>query len=423
MGRVYRARKRGKKNFKSVKLSSNELIINLKKWLRHNGWSSSSNVEVALFPSLGRGIIAKKAIGVGDIIAQVPLHLLITVHTVTKSVLRRLFSEITWKPQQVLSAYLIWEMHLDEDSYWFHYLKVLPVDYDSPVFSGVITGLPPFIIEQITYQRSRIKSFHCELLNSCRELICHHCNRAYIEIFTEKLFFLCWFTVNSRCVYISPSDNLKHDLLLSEPDSLALVPFLDLYNHSDRASVKAEVKDNSFRLTTNVSFSKFEQVFINYGSHNNTKLFLEYGFFIPNNSNDSFPLSLEDILSIFQSLHPERSYLSEKKRLFLESYRLTSNLQITYEGFSWTTINLINILFIEDHLLYNYNFMNDVSDIDVRNLCKTIVEVKCKEFDRLLSSQPVSTFNSKYETLNFKFVGELIKLLQNCKSIVNNYES
>uniref|UniRef100_A0A5K3EQB4 SET domain-containing protein n=1 Tax=Mesocestoides corti TaxID=53468 RepID=A0A5K3EQB4_MESCO len=132
---------------------------------------------------------------------------------------------------------------------------------------------------------------------------------------SELDFSWAWSVVNSRCVYVNLGRWAEgKDLfpLSSAPvlrfrsgcnANIAIVPFFDFFNHSPHVSVSIEVTDGILRLKTNTHYQPGEQVFINYGSHDNLFLLCEYGFCIPGEMNpcESIYPTYRNLLSITQS--------------------------------------------------------------------------------------------------------------------------
>ena len=50
-----------------------------------------------------------------------------------------------------------------------------------------------------------------------------------------------------------------------------------------------------YEIKTFDRYRKHDQVFISYGQHDNHKLFIEYGFCIPDNDNDVYEFSYGEI--------------------------------------------------------------------------------------------------------------------------------
>nr|CDS28416.1 SET (trithorax:polycomb) domain containing protein [Hymenolepis microstoma] len=125
-------------------------------------------------------------------------------------------------------------------------------------------------------------------------------------------FAWAWSAVNSRCVYVSLqacelgssiidiSVDYRVKFRSSANKNIAIVPFFDFFNHSPTVSVCIDVKDGIMYLKTDSKYRLGEQVFINYGKHDNLFLLCEYGFCIPNLGNpcDAIYPTYKDLVSI-----------------------------------------------------------------------------------------------------------------------------
>ncbi|KAF9107462.1 SET domain-containing protein 4 [Mortierella sp. AM989] len=87
-----------------------------------------------------------------------------------------------------------------------------------------------------------------------------------------------WLVVNTRCIYL---DAKKQDTA----DNIALAPMLDFLNHTHDAKTEGFfcTKTKSYKIKTLLPYKKGEQVFINYGPHDNCFILVEYGFVTPDN--------------------------------------------------------------------------------------------------------------------------------------------
>lgn len=129
-------------------------------------------------------------------------------------------------------------------------------------------------------------------------------------------FRWAWCSVNTRSVFMSRPSSC----FLSGPDTYALAPFLDLLNHRPDVQVtltfstwitfdfvsilvfhlnhihcwvyiifshqvKAGFNEQTkcYEISSVCGTPRYEQAFINYGSHDNQRLLLEYGFVAMNN--------------------------------------------------------------------------------------------------------------------------------------------
>jgi hypothetical protein len=179
---------------------------------------------------------------------------------------------------------------------------------------------------------------------------------------TMAEFAAAYFAVNSRSVFVEPAvlKNLPgHEKLravLSDEPTMCLAPFLDLINHNPVVNTRPEftTKDGelTYALYSATKFRKYEQVFINYGSHNNTKLLLEYGFIVPNNPHDFIELTLQDITNYIK-LDPELRALPipRQKFVFIKEHNLHEQLFFDLtDGMSHNLVVVLTILFVEKNI-------------------------------------------------------------------------
>ena len=80
----------------------------------------------------------------------------------------------------------------------------------------------------------------------------------------------------------------SRNFLDAESGSKSLIPFIELFNHSNPPDVRWNFftdasGDRSLRLTAERDIAKGGEVFDSYGSRNNFDLMVSYGFLIPNN--------------------------------------------------------------------------------------------------------------------------------------------
>ena len=63
-----------------------------------------------------------------------------------------------------------------------------------------------------------------------------------------------------------------------------------------------------YEIRTLVPYRPYEQVFISYGPHDNTRLLAEYGFVLPDNQHNTMPVDMGayQIFTSFTSLHSVR---------------------------------------------------------------------------------------------------------------------
>ncbi|XP_066909760.1 SET domain-containing protein 4 [Halyomorpha halys] len=388
MGRVARRRNRRKKE---IYPSYNSDLISFIHWLLSKGWKPTIKMKLKHFPDTGRGFMAMEPVFSGEIIVKMPKELVISAKTVENSRLGEIFLNQNLKVpvHLVLSAFLMYEKHLCEQSDWHRYIVLLPENYSSPLFCSDkdLENFPPFLTEKVKTMKRSVYHMFEMLLNLSEFKKCKHCNKDFHQIFSYCDFLWAWFTVNSRVVYLSPQENFVHSIPLSDVNSIALVPYLDMLNHSNHARITAKFSfDKGYELKSLVPFKKYDQVFIHYGSHDNFKLFLEYGFIIPNNINDSVHLLVTDIISAIDTSVTVNNVLSlENCQCFLK------NLYCTSEGLSWNCRALLYLLLVKDlsikAALQNV-YSGSISAYDLERIAdieKNILSKKIKDISNIVS--------------------------------------
>jgi len=294
MGRTQRKRIRKKKkincqekeveNFHEPIDSS---IVELLKWL-----GIKTQLQLFHFPQTGRGLRTQKLIRANDNLISVPLKKMIT----RAAIQHRYPSH--WSTQLMLSCFLAQDFH------WTVYHNTLPKTYDVPFYDcpqHVIEELPGFLKQKIKDQLNII----LEQYEKCKTLIPNF-----------QKFTWAWFTVNTRGVYFPDCH-----------DTLALAPFLDMFNHDANVKVDIEIQSDQYVIKSlDQHWHKHQQVFINYGPHDNTKLYVEYGFVILDHPYDCVPLTFEDLLISNKSSTPYEDL--NKKFEFLNDNRLVENLKL-----------------------------------------------------------------------------------------------
>ncbi|KAG7228413.1 hypothetical protein INR49_007585 [Caranx melampygus] len=209
---------------------------------------------------------------------------LLTTSTVLSSYLAPYIQ--SWKlrisPLLALCVFLVCERHRGEASDWLPYIDVLPVTYTCPAYftDDVMTVLPTCVRRRALEQREAVREIHSSNQDFFRSLQPVF-SEPVDEVLTYEALRWAWCSVNTRSVFMShPSNNF-----LSGQDVYALAPFLDLLNHQPDVQVKASFNDvtRCYEIRSISGTLRYQQAFINYGSHDNQRLLLEYGFVAPGN--------------------------------------------------------------------------------------------------------------------------------------------
>lgn len=401
-------------------------IVSLTTWMKAYGWKPTCHLVPACFTNTGRGLMAAQNIGIGQPLAIVPGRLVITVDSISVSPFGKYFTT-EYKTQQVLATYLMYERHKASSSFWYNYIVSLPTTMSNAAYCTA-ENLPDDLSKKILDHQNTIWTTFNQIMSEMSSIICSHCSDPFSNIFTFEIYKWAWSIVNTRAVYMSPDCSLKNKIKLSDINNLALAPYIDMFNHSPLACVRATVNhlNGSYTIVTEKLFKKHSEVFINYGPHSNTKLFLEYGFIVPSNPQDCIHLSANEII-----LKTGKN-LNKNRMERLKSYDLLNGHYCTSEGLSWSTKILTFLVIYSDRLndeeLKKRVFANlfDQSEINaVSTIGADIVQTKLEHIKRWESNISTVLENNQTEkSTGLMVAAELVKenrrLLEKClQSLIN----
>jgi len=335
MGRTSRKRKRKKLcvNSNQNRCDNEEEVLHLLQWL-----GIRTHLQLYHFRETGRGLRTKKNLLNGEVLISIPLDKMITRNSLVK--LSDFNYPLHWSTQLMLSCFLIREstkikQMCSAKSKWKIYLETLPQNYDVPYFDcpqDLLIYLPRHLKVSIEEQFRLIDTQFKEIVKVLKE-----------ENVSKEKFAWAWFTVNTRGVYFKDGY-----------DNLALAPFLDMFNHSCQVAVQVEKTEHFYNLKSSNNFPKHSQVFINYGPHDNLKLYQEYGFIVPENPQDCVTFILEDFMetlatnfSTGNKVKKISNKISEEEKLkFIKTHQLDSKLQLVKneELVSWSVLACLHVL-------------------------------------------------------------------------------
>lgn len=415
----------------------------LYKFLSGQGWKNENRLTVSSFPLTGRGLYAKRSLNELDCIIELPYQSMISYLTLESNPnFRKLFllgelehasSVISF--QSLLALFLCHQKVLQSDSEWMTYLQTVPEVFTTPYFchKSELFYLTDILLEHIVHQNNIMKNEFQALMTLIKPEV--------RELFTLDTFKWAYFVCNSRSVFIDSKsleplvDQPIFKDVLSDSPKMALAPLLDLLNHSDRAKTLSQLSSNehdiasnktritngdaslNYQLQTEKPIKKYEQIFINYGAFNNTKLLLEYGFIIPHNSMDFLEISLDEINEYIKEHEKLRTLLIPKhKYKFIKSHNLDKQMSVdTTDGLNHSFQSVLSILLVPQNL-YNLTqvaFGDDLNFDDIKFHAMEILrrkEVKFKGLSCGLQRQ----FNlSRSAETCLNYYQECIKLLCN----------
>ncbi|ESO87310.1 hypothetical protein LOTGIDRAFT_210687 [Lottia gigantea] len=335
-GRTWRKRQQKfvtKELVKPIDHTEIEENKHLGKWVKKMG-TKKHRLQSRIFPETGRGMMALSNFSPGDVIISLPFNLLITADTVLNSTIGHYIKSYNPKLSlhQALALFLLFEKNKGEDSIWWNYLQTIPKSFTTVGYFSQeeCVRLPERLQNSVQIHITKLRKDyrHCQKLWFMRGL--------YLNF---EAFQWAWYAVNSRSVYYKTTC----DHLEEEECNMALAPFLDLLNHSTEA--KSEAKFNTinqcYEITTGNIFRKYDQVFISYGPHDNHKLFLEYGFILPNNPNSVYPITQE---MIFELANQEKVKHFSQKIQILKDNNLLKESTCSNEGVDWKLDKVFKIL-------------------------------------------------------------------------------
>lgn len=349
-GRAARKRRRKQESLvQSVSLCHQLQYVRLMKFLHQRGFTSTL-LQPALFSDTGRGLQALRTIESGQLLISLPESCLLTTSTVLDSYLGHYIK--SWKPRLspllALCVFLVCERHRGEASDWFPYIDVLPTTYTCPAYftDDVVAVLPASVKKRASEQREAVREIHSshqDFFRSLQPIL----SQPVEEVLTYEALRWAWCSVNTRSVFMShPSNNF-----LSGQDVYALAPFLDLLNHRPDVQVKASFNDvtRCYEIRSVSGTLRYQQAFINYGSHDNQRLMLEYGFVAACNPHSVVYVDTDLLTDV---LRRDRSL--EQKIKFLRENDFLQNLTVSSEGPSWRLMTALRLLSLPQTLYHHW---------------------------------------------------------------------
>lgn len=416
MGRTLRLRKRQTSTDSFTNLSGNPKHIALVKWLKSTGWSNETKLKTGDFVITGRGVYSKMNIDASDPLIELPFSCLITLATIDddlefKNIFNKSIDQLTTGRtttgdiafQCLLALYLVYLRHHKK---YTEYIDSIPTEFTTPFFCSKqeLMVVPDVIFQEVLEQNSEIKLNYGKFASVLNDQLCScDCGDNLSVVYCLDAFKWAYFVVNSRSVYIddkalkqiSPSSKLFK--ILSNKPNIALAPFLDLINHSDKVpetkpqlsiplttlsqSSKLEL---TYQIYTNTNIKKNQQVFISYGTLDNTTLLSDYGFVIPNNQHDRITFTFNEMSDFYKAAKIAQPNANQKFK-FIRENRLAEEMFVNRaDGFSHNLMIVLTVLFVQvehfSNLLSQVAF-GDVPPFEpIEQIAKELTEYKRKQF-------------------------------------------
>jgi len=335
----------GKKGASNSKLSANARLIS---WLGEEGdvylseestWGeaphpmaiSTETKDEITNESSGRGLLARRDINDGDNLLKVPIKLCLTKASARKALgkdaLPREINEYL-----AVACHLIQERYvLGEKSFWKPYIDVLPETEEvNPTFTwsdedlAFLNGSP--VIAATKSLQMKLRREYDALLGGEDGLCNRFPDRFPKEHYTYENWIWAFTMLFSRAIRLRS---------LAEGETLAMVPYADLINHSPFSQAYIDAQEGGdwlfssgeeeVILYADRGYRRMEQIYISYGQKSNAELLLLYGFAVERNPYNSVDVTVA-IAPLTESFVKELNDdsipidpLAEEKVQFLES--------------------------------------------------------------------------------------------------------
>uniref|UniRef100_A0A182IXX0 Iron-sulfur clusters transporter ABCB7, mitochondrial n=1 Tax=Anopheles atroparvus TaxID=41427 RepID=A0A182IXX0_ANOAO len=391
--------------------------VDLFRWLKGLGWENETALRIAMFEHTGKGLYSRNAIKAGDCLIALPFEALIGLNAIERDAeFRAMFDELALQehlaqekiPFQSLLAFYLCALEYRKAPRFEAYFQSLPDGFTNPYFCSKqeLLHLPEFLLLRMVEQNGQIKSSF--------ENLCTVLQPQWKDACDLERFKWAYFAVNSRSVYLDPQvvkminsflpDGSMFEEWLADEPSMALAPFLDFFNHQSCSKtqnglslsvhqvrdrlLKAQPLDLFYNLHTDSPVPVGEQIFISYGTHNNTKLLLEYGFSIASNPDDFVELTIGTV-NAFIKHDPELRCLRlpREKYRFLADHRLDEQLFFVADDLiSHNLAVCLTVLFVEQniHRMKTIAFASTPPLEPIRSIALRLVEFLLLEITRSL---------------------------------------
>ena len=248
--------------------------------------------------SSGRGLLARRDINDGDELLKIPIKLCITRDSAQKALGKDALPDGI-NEYLAVACQLIHERYvLGSKSFYKAYLDVLPeVEEVNPTFTWSEEDLDflqgsPVIAASKSLQMKLQREFDA-LLGGDDGLITKYPARFPAEHFTYENWVWAFTMLFSRAIRLRS---------LQQGETLALVPYADLINHSPFSQAYIDARESGdwlFKtgeeeviLFADRGYRRMEQIYISYGQKSNAELLLLYGFAVERNPFNSVDVTV-----------------------------------------------------------------------------------------------------------------------------------
>ncbi|XGW21975.1 hypothetical protein V3C99_004716, partial [Haemonchus contortus] len=337
-------------------------------------------LEIRSCEEAGNGVFATRSFRTDEKVIEVPEELMITAGKIADMELySKLLKDSRFFPTPFQLLTLFFCMEDEDTSLYAPYLKMLPKNFTTPSYLGQTidpSHLPLSVREYwCTQQR--------DLEESWRKI-----NEVFPNIRHEK-FLWAWHVVNTRCIYVENKPHASVDN--SSGDTLAVVPFVDMLNHDPSAQCLATFERYSKKYVVRASryIQDGQQVTVCYGPHDNARLWLEYGFTLPDNPNGKVSMEHALFIALARKLGLTVSSAHEQA---LKDACLPCTLYSSDAGPSWALRVNMRILMLSPsditrwrEVIYEENPKDEASDSEICEESSEREKAECQMLKQILN--------------------------------------
>ncbi|KAG7347815.1 rubisco LSMT substrate-binding domain containing protein [Nitzschia inconspicua] len=335
----------GNKGGENTKLTANQELV---AWLEKEGdvylseqssWGeaphpmaiSTDTKDEITNESSGRGLLARRDINDGDNLLKIPIKLCLTKESARKAVGKDVLPpEIN--EYLAIACQLIHERYvLGDKSFYKPYIGVLPETTEvNPTFTWsdedlvFLEGSP--VIAATKSMQMKLQREYDALLGGEDGLCNKYPDRFPKDKFTYENWIWAFTMLFSRAIRLRS---------LKQGETLAMVPYADLINHSPFSQAYIDAREagdwlfstgeEEVILYADRGYRRMEQIYISYGQKSNAELLLLYGFAVERNPYNSVDVTVAiapRTESFVKELNDDSipvDPLAEEKIAFLES--------------------------------------------------------------------------------------------------------
>ncbi|KAG0169927.1 SET domain-containing protein 4 [Apophysomyces sp. BC1034] len=293
-------------------------------------------------------MMATSDIAVGEVIVSVPKTFLISNESLMKRYGRHPLST-----HQLLALHLVL-LSREPNSWWKSYVDLLPTHFDTmPVkYPSVLADhLPASLIDEKTQQCNKIRADYAAAVQFLTNKVSGNVTPVSYDEYEwawlcgsckqkKKRFIKLLQIVNTRCIHMTTTD------ATAKGGNIAMAPMLDFLNHTCEARIESgfNVRNQCFEIRTLIAYEEGEQVFINYGPHDNLAILKEYGFVLADNMYN-FVLLDNEMWTLFDEVETRHGVRIKKD--ILEKAGYAGDYSIKKDEMSFRLVCALRLLALE----------------------------------------------------------------------------